>query len=87
MRRREFITLLGGAAAVWPLAARAQQAAKPRASDFSVQTRNRVSRTPWNDFEPVFERDNLDGARVRVEICHQACPDIDYFRCTIAVWH
>jgi putative ABC transport system substrate-binding protein len=68
IRRREFVTLLGGVAAAWPLAARAQQANKlPLVGFFSPNTRSAAS--PWTAafVERLREVGWIEGRTIAIE--------------------
>jgi putative tryptophan/tyrosine transport system substrate-binding protein len=68
MRRREFITLLGGAAAVWPLAARAQQADRVRRIGVLMNVDNADQRASYAAFLQVLQQLGwTDGRNVRID--------------------
>ncbi len=67
MRRREFITLFGSAAATWPLAASAQQPAMPVIGFLHVASQKAYGHVVAGLRRGLAETDFVEGRNVTVE--------------------
>ena len=85
MKRREFITLLGGAAATWPMVARAQQPERMRRIGILVGTGNDPEGQSWiaGFRQKLHDLGWEDGRNLQMDL-RWGGADIDYIRASAA---